>query len=125
MSEWAGYPPTKRKEVFILENLKVSHCIKNSLEIYKNYSERKRMFKFDRLWILQKNYSQSLEDTQVGYILKRYSLEIQKFDQRTDQPTDGRTHLKSTGYHPTNGQMDGRTDGPINLPTLLLTLYDI
>ena len=30
-----------------------------------------------------------LEDTHVGYILEKYSLEIQKYHQRTDQPTDG------------------------------------
>ena len=40
--------------------------------------------------------SQSLEDTQVGfgYILQKYSLEIQKYHQRTDQKYDGPTNRR-------------------------------
>ena len=36
--------------------------------------------------------SQSLEDTQVGYISQKYSLEIQKYHQRTDQKYDLQTY---------------------------------
>ena len=59
------------------------------------------MFSAEKVCRLEEEInSQSLEDTQVGYILQKYSLDKYTSEQEIQNITDG----------PTNQATDGRTD---------------